>query len=283
MKKNKKIFNILLNIYRLRHPFKNIWKEFGFYEMFKLCFYNLIWNREKIIYLKNLNLYVKPNFFLITTLIEIYNRELYKNLSGLNSVLDLWAYIWESSIYLAKNNKKVVAFEPSIEKFKLLEKNIKLEKNIQWFNFAVVDNEKIQSLTFHERDPFDFCSSSVNEKKLTKEVTVVCKDIFTILDKYDFDWLKMDIEWWEFPIVKSLVDNNKFPFKKWVVEFHFAWENIKSKIEQFHDFCIYLNKNNYDIRLFDNDNILISLDNQYIWINKNLLYLNLEFIKKDEK
>ena len=48
------LYLILLNAYRFRHCFKNIGKEFGFFDMFKLCFYNLINKRNKEIFLKNL-------------------------------------------------------------------------------------------------------------------------------------------------------------------------------------------------------------------------------------
>lgn len=279
IKKIYKIFyNILLNIYRFRHAFRNRYKEFGFFDMFKLLVLNLLNKRDKNIYLKGIWLFVKPNFFVITTLIEIFNIELYKNLKDLDCVLDLWAYIWESSIYMSRHNKKIIAFEPSVEKFKLLEKNIEQYSNIEWYNFAVVGNKNIRELTFYERDSFDFCSSNISEKKLDKKVTVPCKDISSVLNQYTFDGLKMDIEWWEFPIIQELLKMEVFTFKKWIIEFHFVWDDKCEKIKIYNDFYNYLIKNNFTVRLFDNDNQDIpNLEYKSIWIKDNLKYFNLEF------
>lgn len=281
----KKTLNLLysfaLNFYRLRHAFKNIWKEFWFFEMIKLLFLNLIWKRDKIVYLKNLKLYTKPNFFIITTLIEIFNIELYKKLDWLNCVLDLWAYIWESSVYLSRHNKKVVCFEPSKSKFELLEKNISKYSNIEWYNYAVVWDKDIKELTFFQRTDFDFCSSNVNEKKLPNKTIVQCKDIFSILDKYEFDWIKMDIEWWEYPIIKVLMNLEKFTFKKGIIEFHFVWDDKNEKINLYKKFYKFLLDKKFTIRVFDNFDIDI-LENEFseIWTCDRLNYLNLEFYKK---
>lgn len=42
-----------------------------------------------------------------------------------------------------------------------------------------------------------------------------------ILDTDTFEALKMDIEWWEFPIMERFANHSeKFSFKKWYIEFH---------------------------------------------------------------
>ena len=272
----KIIYNVLLNIYRFRHCVYNTWKEFWFRDMFRLCFWNLLWQRDNIIYLRHLQLYTKPNFFVITTLIEVFNRELYNNMTGMYRVLDLWAYIWESSLYLSRYNTEVIAFEPSAEKFWLLEKNIAHKNNIRAFNAAVVDDPCLSEIMFHERDPFDFCSSSAAQAKLDTTVTVSCKDIFSLLDEYDFDGLKMDIEWWEFPILEALISKNMFTFQKWIIEFHFTGSEVTERRKFFQKFSTYLQENNYTLRVFDNDNVPL-INQEDI---QNVSCLNLEFKKK---
>lgn len=283
MQKYKKtsLYICLLNIYRFRHCFKNIGQEFGFFSMFKLCFLNLINKKEDIVYVSKLKMFVKPNFFVITTLIEIFNHKLYWNLQDLDCVLDLWWFIGESALYLARNNKKVIVFEPSKEKFKLLEKNISSHENIIGFNYAVVASKDVKELVFFERNTFDFCSSSDQQKKLDKKVKVDCKDIFSILEDYDFDGLKMDIEWWEYPIIQGLLDKNKFNFKKWVIEFHFTGENRRDKVDIYNRLYKYLMISDFTIRLYDNYNHnILPDDHKNIWMKSNLLCLNLEFYKK---
>jgi len=279
--KTSTLYRVALNIYRFRHCFYNIGQEFWFFAMFKLCTYNLIWKREKVILLKHLNLYVKPNFFVITTLIEIFNHKLYKNLNNLDCVLDLWAYIGESAIYMSRNNKRVVAYEPSKDKYELLEKNIVLRNNIEGYNYAVVWDKDIKEMTFHQRDWFDFCSSSWEQKKLDKKVTVSCIDIQSVMSSNNFDGLKMDIEWWEYPLLKILMGKNNFPFKKWIIEFHFSGDNRNQKVDSYIEFHDFLINNSFSVRVFDNFNKTIeSVDFENTGLGKKVLCLNIEFSKK---
>lgn len=278
--KNTPLYLFLLNIYRFRHCFKNIGKEFGFRDIFILLFYNLIGMKDKEIYLKNLNLYVKANFFVVTTLIEIYNHKLYQNIKWLNCVLDLWAYIWESSLYLKRSNSSVICFEPSVEKFKLLEKNIKSESGISWNNLAVVADKDIRELTFYQRSGFDFCSWREKLKRLNKKEKVSCIDIESVLSEKRYDGLKMDIEGGEFVILKYFLKSDIFPFLKWIIEFHFTWDKVEDKIQVYNDFLSFLHKKNYKIRIFDNNNIdILDISSEQIALDKNLSCINLEFIK----
>ena len=109
----------------------------------------ILFSYKKEIYIKKLKINIICNFYILTTLMEIYNRKLYLGLNNLNCILDLGAYIGESSLYLAYNkNNKIICFEPSIEKFKLLQKNIKNIKNIIGFNYALTNYSK-KNLIFY--------------------------------------------------------------------------------------------------------------------------------------
>jgi len=53
-----------------------------------------------------------------------------------------------------------------------------------------------------------------------KNFVIECENFFSILEKNsDIDWFKLDIEGWEYLIVKQFNDQN-FNFKKWQIEFH---------------------------------------------------------------
>lgn len=75
-------------------------------------------------------------------LMETFMRDLFKDMHWLVKVLDIWWFIWESSIYLSIYNKEVYTYELSPTNFKYLEKNCFWIKNIQYFNWCVWISEK---------------------------------------------------------------------------------------------------------------------------------------------
>ncbi len=255
----KPIYTFSLQIFRFRLCFYNLFKPVGFFTTFNMIFLEYF-NFKKTIFIQNLNLYVKCNYLTLTTIIEIFNRQLYKELTDLNCILDVGSFIGESSIYLVKNNNvQVISIEASRDKFNLLKKNIfGFKKSIIGINRALV-NSDLTEISFYSSDEFDFCSSTISQERLTKKEIVKTIHIKDLVEEYTFDGLKMDIEGGEFEILTYFLNNEtNFLFKKGIIEFHLSVDfDIRLKI--FQDFLYFLKRKGYIITLFGNYNEIITL------------------------
>ncbi len=159
-----------------------------------------------------------PNsFWWFWMISEILGYNIYKDIKHCNHVLDVWWFLGESAIYFMKHNKKVTVYEADPLNFKYLSQNIKSFNNIIWFNKAISSwNEK--QLTFYKWINNDVaCSSVIHQWKLSFTVDAISlKEAMTW--KW-FDAIKLDIEWWEYELIK----NNKSFWrwlKVWQIEFH---------------------------------------------------------------
>ena len=208
------------------------------------------------------SMYVPKNLLCMQIMAEVFIYEWYRKLNNCDIVLDIWWYIWESAIYLSKINNKVITYEPNKKLFSILEKNCKWRENIIFFNkFVWVDNNSRYMKTNSNFD--SWWSVSIDG----------------IMRRYSVDGLKMDIEWWEFEILEWLMKTSLFPFKKWIIEFHFIDPNVKEKILLFNNFIDYLTVNNYSFLCYDNYGKVI--DVQKVIIEKTEL-CNLYFKQKHE-
>ena len=255
------VYRFLLQIYRVRLCFFNLFKPIGFFTTLKMLILEYF-KSKKTIYIPSVKIYAKCNYFTLTTLIEIYNRELYKELKNLDCVLDVGSFIGESSIYLIQNNnKKVVSIEASSDKYKLLKKNIFFYKDkIVGLNKALVNsNEKI--IEFYSSGAYDFCSSTISQKRLKYKEEVETIHVKDLISQYDFDGLKMDIEGGEFELLDFYLENKeKFTFKKGIIEFHFSVD-FEKRLKVFEEFFKFLKEESYKIKIFDNDYNIISAKN----------------------
>ena len=156
---------------------------------------------------------------------EIFVYEEYKYLKNLNCILDLGGFLGESAIYFAmNNNKKVIIFEPDPTNFKYLVKNVSQFNNIEYYNFAVVNGEKhcSEELIYYKSDEFDYGGNIYNMYNKTNKIKVKSIDIDKIINKYDFDGIKMDIEGGEFEILEYFINNkDNFKFYRGYIEIHF--------------------------------------------------------------
>lgn len=100
--------------------------------------------------------------------------------------------------------------------------------------------------------------SSINKKAQVKWNVVRIKNynIIDILKANNFDWLKLDIEWWEYDILKPIIDNWLFKFKKWIIEFHEL--DKKESMEFLKEFLIFLEDNMYSYKILSNENQILN-------------------------
>lgn len=151
---------------------------------------------------------------------EVYYEKFYSKLIDSKKILDLWWYTGDSPIYFSLNWSKVVCYEANPYIYKFLVRNTKDYPNIISHNLAVVWDPNIQEVEIFGSDTGMWMSIFQDGWKM-RSSKVQTKFIWEILEENQFNWLKMDIEWAEFWILERMLNNNKFPFEKWYIEFHY--------------------------------------------------------------
>jgi FkbM family methyltransferase len=267
-----KLYVFFRNLYRVFfvNP-KYFLGPIGFLQKTKLDLYEFV-NKDKFIIKYGDSKFFSPGWEILL------EKNGYERLSNLNNVLDLGAFIGDSSIQLAQINRLVYAFEPESTKFKWLLKNVSLNnlnKKIKPFNYAVVNSKKTSMDIIKEGD---FCgaSSEYVDFKLTEKEEVSCMNIKDVMKLTDFDGFKCDIEGGEFPIIKYLLENQKeFKFKKGVIELHFFKGQTNQK-ELLKNFLSFLGSHNYEFFFYPQNNPTQILNTEQeldkIFNNPNLKY-----------
>jgi len=193
---------------------------------------------------------------------EIWTENLYKRFKWCRNILDLWGYLWESAIYF--NQKiwaKVDIYEPDKRNFAILSKNCHNHHGIKYIEWAVVASEKKFKIVY---DNIDWWSISEHEWEDIKTY-----NFFDIIEKKKYDGLKIDIEWWEYEILDSLLLKKIIPLRNIIfLEFHDL--SNKKNIIKIIGYIWYFINHWYVFELFDNNNkpiqsiFLIWYSNNYI-------------------
>jgi FkbM family methyltransferase len=146
--------------------------------------------------------------FVANILKEIYIDKVYDSyLMGKKDlvIFDLGANIGLFSLYAMKFSKKVVAVEPSTQIFKYLEENTKEYPQITRVQAAVGSKNGSLEL-FSSDDNLTMFSAYQTPVHNGKSETVKLMNLSTIMDLTDtkhIDFLKLDIEGSEFPLLAS--------------------------------------------------------------------------------
>ena len=179
---------------------------------------------------------------------EIFVYEEYKKLKKMKCILDLGGFLGESAIYLAHNNRKVVTLEPDPENFKYLVKNVSSFSNIEYYNAAVVNKKTHQF--YYKSNKYDYGGNLYNLYDKKHKIEIKTIEIKELIDKYKPDGIKIDVEGAEFEIIEFFIKNDKFPFIKGYIEFHF--EGKTDKIYIFKKFIKFLKKKGYIYEIYKN-------------------------------
>jgi len=140
-------------------------------------------------------------------------------------VLDLGGNIGAFANLVSPIVKTVLTYEPEKENFDMLLENNKDNKNVIGFNVAVVGNEDKERIFY------------VNQKKnkgihgfLAKEgrleQKVICDNINNILNKFNINKVKMDIEGSEYELLKVMDFKN---IDEMIIEYHFIYLKDQDK------------------------------------------------------
>ncbi len=235
------------------------------------------------------------HFFL--NLIEFnYKRKiisvLKKNLpSEFNVFFDIGAHKGETSIEMYKNFsiKKSYLFEPIIENFKILEKNVsklKLKNNLELFNFALGEENKETIIN----EVFESSSSTLNDinentkyfkrkKKILQFFTrkkEIRKKKIKIVSFLNFikrgninkiDFIKIDTEGFEYKILRNLGENLQ---NVGVIQFEHHYDLMILKNYNFRDINNLLIRNGF--RKLFKSKMMFRKSFEYIYINSKFKF-----------
>ena len=119
-------------------------------------------------------------------------------------------------------NSSVIAFEPSLEVFECLKKNVqdnKLSKT-EVYNLALSDEDGEATFFYDMRSPGALSMSLVSERMPKEERKVTIKRLSEFINKR-VDFLKIDIEGAEFNVFKELESSGKLNLiDRMMIEYH---------------------------------------------------------------
>lgn len=199
-----------------------IWKYPPFYQINK--FYKKInSNKDILFYIQYwFKMYLNWSKFIDQEIIFNWYWEknittiLFKELKEWNIFIDIWANIWYFSLLWSKivwKTWKVISFEPSKINFNKLEKNIKVNNlnNLLLYKLWVWNIENKFEIFYDDENPG--ATSLIKNKKnkyFKKEIIKVIK-LDNFLKNKKIDFIKMDIEWFEYEAIlwmKYILKNN---------------------------------------------------------------------------
>jgi len=207
---------------------------------------------EKEIILKNID--IKKPIFEFSDEDPIFNNyneffvdKIYDdlNLKNLNICFDIGSNVGLFTKYLKLNNcNKIFCFEPNKTAFNSLQKNLKVESDVELFNLAVSHNN--EPLRLYIDDNNSLISSAHDIKNNYYDVeTITLKDIFDQNKIQKVDFVKIDIEGMEFDLIENLEDSIFQKIDKFLIEYHdFYFTDGSQKLEKLKN---KLNLMGYDI------------------------------------
>lgn len=127
-----------------------------------------------------------------------------------STILDIGGNIGAAALYFAKSypEAKIYSFEPIINNFSLLERNIAPYLNIKAFNVALGSRDETIEL-IESPDPCNFGGFSIYQRGATPEcqrISVQCRDAGTMLTEIGIDVpdiIKVDTEGAEYAILTA--------------------------------------------------------------------------------
>ena len=182
---------------------------------------------RQVITKDNLTINISENPLDITTLLVIFCRREYGYLKPDSVVIDIGANIGMFSLYAAKSGaRKVYAFEPNLEAYTTLCKNIRdnsLSDIIVPFQLAVSNTDNDWVYIPKHSSPLNRTNVSVKEKDLDqfdKVKTISWSSIVAQNNLDQIELLKMDCEGAEYDILFSIADSEYQRIKSIRLEHH---------------------------------------------------------------
>lgn len=189
-----------------------------------------------------------------STILEVFANQIYKKLKW-DRIVDIWWYFGESGLYFGINNEnsKVYIYEPQTTCFDYIKKNCK-GGQFEIFNNAVAGGWNFGKEYHILNDGLNnhWIEKSKNNDWSTSDMSYIkVVDISYIIKSINPDCIKIDIEWWEYPVCMDLMNNQSLlnNINNWIIEFH-NLELQKNNLS-FMEFLEVLKKNGFKFEFID--------------------------------
>ncbi len=268
-----------------------IWNYFPFNYINQ--FHKKLWtklyyqNKNEVLLKTNhwFKMFLKKWKFIDENIINIWEWEpnisniIKKNLKNWDNFLDLWANIWYFSLLASKivwEKGKIFAFEPSKIIFQELKRNLELNniKNIYYYNLWVWIENTTKELFYNDSNPWS--SSLIENTSDNKKEHIEIIKLDDFLENIKIDFIKMDIEWFEYFAIKWMINILKNNNIKMIFEYSpkfyekLYWENHKNEsiwlLRNLLDIWFNLFEIDYKWNLKSINNIELFYQNIYNWL-----------------
>ena len=180
-----------------------------------------------------------------------------------NQVVDIGAHVGISVHHWAKFFNKITAFEPMIDHFDCLQKNTENIKNLELYNIAVSDKEgKLFGSYRSTKNSGSFQLLDSNYKQPNKKVPRKLYEIeVKPLDSFEFidlNLLKIDVEGWEFEVLKGSINTIKKHKPVLLVEFTGGKSKKSLHTYDINDYQMLISELNYQaVETIESDTIYV--------------------------
>jgi len=194
-----------------------------------------------------INLFCRSGHEMINLSIENFENKVKSSFSPKTNdvVIDIGAHLGEYSLAVAKNAEIVIAVEANPDTFKILQKNIELNKitNIIPINKAIYDSTGYQNLQIFG-DKSGLSSMVMNYEDKSDSIKVKTETLDRLVDNLKLekvDWIKIDVEGAEYNVLKGAkqtISLNKERIKL-IIELHGEKNSILVKKMLSEDFQLF--------------------------------------------
>ena len=190
---------------------------------------------------------------------EFFVDKMYRSVETIISdikypIIDTGAHIGVFSIYskIINPKLKIIAIEPELGNFKLLQANLKLNNctNIKLIRAALVAEKKLNTKLYLSKNTHNHSTMPLSKNCIQVPATNL-KKLMEENKIKKIGLLKMDIEGAEFNIIKTLKHKNIKTIENMVIEYHESGNNKREDLENItrqHGFSVEHFPNKFDKR-----------------------------------
>ena len=127
--------------------------------------------------------------------LDLLAKHVFPKLNQKSTCIDIGANIGNHATFFANKFQKVMAFEPNLRTFKLLEANAMLFSNIHVYNFGFSSSEHTEMAYYDEDNMGGASLHAASTSKLETEFLLKTLDNFLTVDQVkEIDFIKIDVE-----------------------------------------------------------------------------------------
>lgn len=191
----------------------------------------------------NLPLLVKEIFWVKEYYFETDNPE--------PKIIDCGANIGMAVLYFKHlyPNARIIAFEPNPHAFRILQKNIQVNKlqNVQAYNLGISSEKGEIDFYLAEHDKGSLRGAIIESRGGKESISIKTEKLSDYLKKDQFDLVKIDVEGAEWGILQDLSATNTFSkTEQFIIEYH---HNVAGQNNLFSDFLRPFEQYGFDYKM----------------------------------